>query len=52
MYITPAQLAAATMAKGRLAGGIGRGFAAGEVSGGKGCWPGAMGFEGVDGEVR
>ena len=36
MYMMPAQLSAATTANGSGAGGIGRGLAIGEVSGGSG----------------
>jgi hypothetical protein len=43
MYITPAQLAAATTANGICAGGIGLGFASADVSGGRGCGRGCVG---------
>jgi hypothetical protein len=50
IYITPAQLNAATTANGTGAGGIGLGFAMGAVSGGSGWVRGWMGLRGVVGE--
>jgi hypothetical protein len=51
MYITPAQLAAATMANGMGATGIGPGFAALLVSGGSGWSRGENGSAGGVGVV-
>jgi hypothetical protein len=51
MYITPAQLAAAMMANGIGATGIGPGFEALLVSGGKGWSRGENGSAGGVGEV-
>lgn len=48
MYITPAQLIAATILNGRFAGGIDRGFEAAEVNGGRGWGSGENGNAGVD----
>ena len=50
MYMTPAQLSAATRANGTGAAGMGRRFAAGEVSDGSG-WSGCVGYRGGDGVV-
>jgi hypothetical protein len=52
MYITPAQLIAATMLNGRLAGGIARGFAAADVRGGSGCGRGENGSAGAEAECE
>jgi hypothetical protein len=46
MYMTPAQLAAATIAKGSGATGTGPGFDIGAVSGGRGCSRGEKGNAG------